>query len=181
MRLHEFTLVVEEPDLQEEAHLKALFEMGCSDASVGRIGGVQYLDFDRSAETFAEAVFETMAAIEAAVPGARVVRLEPDDLVTMAEIAWRTGRTRESIRLLVAGERGPGTFPIPGTHFRSRHRMWHWPAVARWFTEALGESVQGSEPEKARFAAAFNAGLDLRSHQAGLPEADRRRIRQMVS
>ena len=142
---------------------------------------MQCPDFDREAETLAEAVFEAIATIETAVLGARVVRLEPDDLVMMAEIAIRTGRTRESSRLLVAGERGPGTRPTPATHLRSRHRGWRRPAAARWSTLALGESLQGSDPEKARFVAAFHAGLDMRAHQEGLPAADRRRIRQMVS
>jgi hypothetical protein len=181
MSCYEFTLIVEGPDLQEGRHLQALYDLGCSDATVGRIGEVQYLDFDRGAETFAEAVFEAMAAVEVAVPGARVRRLEPDDLVTMAEIAARAGRTRESIRLLVSGERGPGGFPVPATHFRSRQRMWHWPAVALWFAESLAEPQDLGDAGVARFVSAFNAGLELRAHQERLPASDRKRIRQMVS
>ena len=181
MSRHAFALIVEGPDLQEVPHLEALFEMGCSDASVGRVGAVQYLEFDREAVTFAEAVFEAMAATEAAVPGPRVVRLEPDALVTAAEIAARTGRTRESVRLLVTGERGPGGFPAPATHFRNRNRMWHWPSVAQWLAVALGEPVPGSNPDEARFVAALNAALELRAQQPGLRAADRRRIRQLVS
>ncbi|HUU60867.1 MAG TPA: hypothetical protein VMX37_00535 [Acidimicrobiia bacterium] len=178
---YQFTLIVEGPDLQEAAHLGALFRMGCSDATVGRRREVQYLDFDRQAETFPEAVSEAMAAIEAAVPGARVVRLEPDDLVTMADIAARTGRTREGVRLLALGERGPGGFPAPATHFRSRYRMWRWPAVLVWFGEALGEASSRGDLSRHQFVAAFNAALDLRRHQEGLSPADRRRLRRLVS
>ena len=36
---HETTLIVAGPDLQEEAHLKALFVLGRSDAAVGRRPG----------------------------------------------------------------------------------------------------------------------------------------------
>lgn len=178
---YRFTLMVDGPDLQETAHAEALFRMGCSDAAIGRRGEVQYLDFDRSAASFPEAVFDAMAAIEAAVPGARVVRLEPDDLVTMAEIAARTSRTRESVRLLIAGERGPGGFPPPATHALGRLRLWRWLAVAAWFAGMLGRPVPGDDEADVRFAAALNAGLDLRHHQAGLPAAERRRILELVS
>ena len=181
MTTHQFTLIVDGPDLQDEALLEALFEAGCDDATVGRVAGVQYLDFDREAVSLPEAVFDAMAAIEGAVPGARVVHLEPDDLLTMAEIAKRTGRTRESVRLLISGRRGPGGFPTPATHFRSRQRMWRWPAVALWFAEALGEPQQVGDPGRAQFVTAFNAGLDLRNCQYDLPDAERQRIRELVS
>jgi hypothetical protein len=50
------------------------------------------------------------------IQGLRVMRVEPDDIVTMAEIADRSDRTRESVRLLIAGQRGPGGFPRPMSH-----------------------------------------------------------------
>jgi hypothetical protein len=176
---HQFTLIVEGPDLQDEANIDALFEAGCDDATVGRVGLIQYLDFDREAGTFADAVFEATGAVESAVSGARVVHLEPDDLVTMAEIAERTGRTRESVRLLVSGERGPGGFPAPATHFKSRQRMWRWHEVASWFAQELAEpSID--DPDRAQFVTAFNAGLSWRAVHDRLPAADRSRIRKLV-
>jgi len=47
MRLHQFTLIVDGPDLEDEASLVLLLEAGCDDAAVGRVGEIQYLDFDR--------------------------------------------------------------------------------------------------------------------------------------
>jgi len=181
MNSYRFTLMIEGPDLQEAAHSEALFRRGCGDAAIGRRAEAQYLDFDRVSRTFPEAVFGAIAAVEAAVPGARVVHLEPDDLVTMAEIADRTSRTRESVRLLIAGERGPGGFPAPATHSLSRLRLWRWSAVAVWFAEVLGRPVPGDDGAEARFVAALNAGLDLRYRQEGLSAADRRRILELVS
>ncbi|MGH8937421.1 MAG: hypothetical protein ACRDXD_14355 [Acidimicrobiia bacterium] len=49
MTTHQFTLIVDGPDLQDEARAQALFEAGCGDATVGRVGTLQYLDFDREA------------------------------------------------------------------------------------------------------------------------------------
>jgi hypothetical protein len=180
MKSHQFTLIVEGPDLQEKGTANTLFEAGCDDAAIGRIGPVQFLDFDREAESLAQAVLGATKMIEEAGIGARVVHLEPDDLVTLTEIAERTGRTRESVRLLASGQRGPGGFPAPATHFRSRQRMWYWQEVASWFSRSLGEPVEGADPRKASFISAFNAGLRLRKADDELPEEDRRRIRALI-
>lgn len=180
MITHEFTLIVEGTDLQDDSTMDALFDAGCDDATVGRVAGVQYLDFDREAESFADAVFGATEAIERAVPGARVVHLEPDDLVSMSEIAHRTGRTRESVRLLISGDRGPGNFPAPATHFRKRQRMWRWQGVAGWFAQALGEPQTLGDPGTAQFVTAFNAGLSWRQVDQQLPPADRQRMRKLV-
>jgi hypothetical protein len=95
----------------------------------------------------------------------RVLRIEPDDLVTAAEIAERLGRSRESIRLLAAGERDPGGgFPLPVSHAASRQRLWRWSEVAKWAGLLTPEEV-----ERARYIAAVNAALELR---ALAPEPD---------
>lgn len=180
MNIHQFTLIVEGADLQAEEHIDALFAAGCDDATAGRIGTTQYMDFDREAETLADAVFGATEAIEGAVPQARVVHVEPDDLVTMAEIADRVGRTRESVRLLINGERGPGGFPPPATHFKHRNRMWRWHDVEAWFVDALGEKLPDGDPAASEFLAAFNAGLKLRRAEDKLDLAQRRRIRALV-
>jgi hypothetical protein len=181
MTAHQFTLIVEGPDLQDEASVDALFEAGCDDATIGLVGRVQYLDFDREAESFADAVFAATSAVESAITGVRVVHLEPDDLVTISEIADRTGRTRESVRLLVSGERGPGEFPSPATHFRSRQRMWRWQEVAAWFAQTLGAATRDADdPETSAFISAFNAGLRWRATHSLVPPTARRRLRKLV-
>ncbi|MGH8872612.1 MAG: hypothetical protein ACRDWS_11605, partial [Acidimicrobiia bacterium] len=68
----------------------------------------------------------------------------------------------ESVRLLISGDRGPGGFPAPATHFRSRQRMWRWQEVAVWFADKLGEPQVVGDPGRAQFITAFNAGLKWR-------------------
>lgn len=178
---HAFTLIVEGPDLQTHHALDALHAAGCDDGTVGSIDGVQFMDFDREADTFLDAVGGAITAVEAAVPGAVVLHVEPDELVTMAEIAERTGRSRESIRLLVSGNRGPGGFPPPATHFRRRHRMWRWPQVARWVADVLGEPAQaGWDGETARLIGAVNAGLAYRNARRTLASAERKQLQRLV-
>jgi hypothetical protein len=157
---HEFSLIVEGVDVLEPANLDAWFEAGCDDATFGEIDGVGYADFSRAARSMFEAILSAIADIERALPVARVIRVEPDELVSASDIAARLHRSRESVRLLIAGERGPGGFPAPVSHLRSRGRIWRWVEVSRWAAEQLGADVLGIED--ATFVAALNDTLDLR-------------------
>ncbi len=166
MREHEFTLVIDGP-VEDEAVLDKLFGIGCSDATIGSVDGVGYADFHREADSFAEAVVSALHDIES-VPELRVIRIEPDDLVTMAEIAERLSRSRESVRLLVRGQRGAGDFPPPLSHLRSRSRLWRWSEVAEW-----AEAGTPEERRNARLVASLNAALELRRQRADLSDVDR--------
>jgi hypothetical protein len=167
---HRFTLILDGADVMDAAHMNALYEAGLGDALVGRGGGVQHADFEREAGSFREAVLGAIAATEGAVPGLRVIRLEPDDLVTATVIAERTGRTRESVRLLIAGERGPGGFPAPISWVDAKTRVWHWSDVARWFA-AAGRPTR--DEDVSAFVAAVNAALELRRHAGALSSQER--------
>src|ERR1039457_3482898 len=134
---YEFTLLVAGADVQTDEALNALAEASCDDATVGSSGGVQHLDFDREASSYLAAVLSAVDDVETAVPGVRVVRVLPDEYVTLAEIAQRTARTRESGRLLSIGERGPGEFPPPAARGAERNKLWRWAEVASWFASAL--------------------------------------------
>lgn len=180
MSRHEFTLIVDGPDLQDESAIAALYEAGCDDASVGRVGQIQYLDFTREADSFPDAVASAIENIENAIPEARVVYMEPDDLVTISDIAERARRTRESVRLLISGERGPGGFPPPATHFRSRQRMWRWQRVAAWLAKELGDPQVVGDPGTAQFITALNATLTLREMDPRLPPSEREQLRRLV-
>lgn len=148
-------------------HLDALFEAGCDDAIFGEREGMFFAEFDREANSLAEAVGTAISQVEYAVPGLRVARMEPDEFVNAAAIAVRTGRTRESFRLLIEHKRGPGHFP-PICWLNSKTRLWRWSDVARWFEEALGE--RAADADEAMLVAALNAALDLRNHASSLAE-----------
>jgi predicted DNA-binding transcriptional regulator AlpA len=150
---HNFTLLITG---DVEGHFDELYEAGCDDATFGSVDGVQYADFARQAGTLSEAIASAIGDIES-VDGLRVVRVEPEDLVTAAEIAKRLGRSRESIRLLATGERGAG-FPTPVSHIRSRNRLWRWAEVATWAGKATPEELAA-----ARVIAAANGALELRN------------------
>ncbi len=127
-----FQLILAGPDPSEPAQLERLFEAGCGDATFGACDGVYIADFDRAAPTYSEALRSAIAAVEQAVPGLRVLRVAPEELVSASEIAARTGRSRESVRQLFEGTRGNGDFPRPATWVGSM-RLWNWTEVAAWF------------------------------------------------
>ena len=160
MSTHHFTLIVDGPDVQSDAVIDALYEAGCDDALIGRTDGIQYVEFDREASGVVEAVLSAVADIER-VDGVKVVRIADAGLVSMADIAARTGRTREGVRLLVTGARGPGGFPPPVTDPRGRYRLWRWSDVERWLAASLGEETAAVEDHA---LAAINASLELRHH-----------------
>ncbi len=170
MTKHEFTLVLTGADVLDDPVLNALYEAGCDDATFGERGSVQYAAFHRRAPTFAAAVTGAIRVIEETASGTHVIRVEPEDFVSLSAIARRCGRSRESIRLLAEGARGPGGFPDPVRWVDARTTLWRWSEVAEWFERAVGEEV--SPPESARFVAALNGFLETR-HQASFMEPSR--------
>ena len=112
MAIHHFTLIVDGPDVQEETLIEALFEAGCDDGLVGRSEGVQYIEFDREAPDLEVAMLSAVADVEKA-PGVKVVRIADAGLVSMAEIAARTGRTREGCGSWSTAHADQADFPLP--------------------------------------------------------------------
>ena len=170
-----FTLIVE-GKLDQEV-VEALFEAGCSDMTFqGDEAGPVSADVHREAANMVDAVLSAIRDIEQ-VPGLRVAEVERQDLVGLADIAWRLGRTAESVRLLVTGRRGPGGFPQPAIR-RRRGQLWRWVEVADWANRHLGSSF---DLEEAAHITMLNAALALRRGAAHLSEPERRALQELVA
>ena len=74
MAVQHFTLIVDGADLQSQSLIDALFAAGCDDVPVGRTDGVQYLDFDREADSLGEAIISAVKDVEK-VEGVQVQRV----------------------------------------------------------------------------------------------------------
>ncbi len=147
-RTHRFTLVFDGIDVSDERVLDALFAGGCDDALFGVRDGEPFADFERPGETLPEAVVRAVAEIGSVAPGARLTRIEPTSLVSLAAIADRVGLTREAVRLYATGHRGRGGFPSPVNHIDGVTRLWWWPDVARWLEvddRGTSEAFQDAE------------------------------------
>ena len=177
MSTFQFTLIVDGPDLQEAPFIDSLFDAGCGDATVGCSDGVQFVDFDREADAFHDALLSAVDDLEK-LQGVHVVRIADAGLVSLADIAARLGRTRESVRLLAGGARGPGGFPKPVTDPRGRYRLWRWSEVAHWFREYRGESPATGDDGA---TALYNAALELRNGRRLLAPSDPVTLRELVA
>ena len=100
-------------DPEAEGYEDRLFEAGCDDATFSFQKGVIIAEFHRKAVTFSAAIasaYEAMLSV-----GAKVERIEPDHLVSLSEIAERSGLLRQAISLYTRAERGEN-FPGHSDH-----------------------------------------------------------------
>lgn len=126
MTTYEFTLVVDHRLRDED--IDALLDRA-DDVTPERERGRTLLGFDREAPSLAEALVSALRDAEAV--GLSVASVRSEDLVTLKEIATRTGRSYESVRLLALGKRGPGGFPGPMSS--DGWTLYSWAQVRPWF------------------------------------------------
>jgi hypothetical protein len=129
--------------------------------------GVPVVEVERAAATLADAVVDAIRELEAAFSDWRVVRVEPEELVSATAIARRLGRTRQSVAQLIAGQRGPGGFPPPAVWVEGAARLWRWSDVAEWFSLAVEPSTH-VDRLAAEFLAMLNGELQARRHRERL-------------
>jgi len=139
MKNCEFTLVVDHRLSDDE--VDALFDR-VDDVTPEREFGRTLIGFDRKAASLAEALVSALRDVEAA--GLIVSSVQSEDLVTLKEIAARTGRSYEGVRLLAAGQRGPGGFPSPMSS--GGWALYSWAQVRPWFVTHAPESLVDDEP-----------------------------------
>ncbi len=169
-----FTLALADlPELSDELAEKLYARL--PDASVSQRDGVVYVSFDRQRQNLATAVVGAIRALERLE--LRVDRIVTDELVTPSEIAARIGRSRESVRLLIEGARGPGRFPPPADVV-GRQRFWRWRDVGAWFAEYEERELVHSSFDA--FAAAVNGLLKAGREVQQLPPDQARAVRQLA-
>lgn len=130
--IYEFSLVLDHEPTESE--LQALTAAGLDDVGIEAGHGVTLAHFERDAATLAEAILMAVQQLEAT--GFTLTAVASDDLVSLKDIASRTGRTYESVRLLAQGSRGPGGFPPPLSG--SGWSLYSWAQVSGWFAEHYG-------------------------------------------
>jgi hypothetical protein len=148
MNTYTVSVVVDNVELTDDT-LDALFA-GIEDAVPSSMNGIVKVTAPIPAADDYAASLRLIDLIHASLPQAIPVRLD-QDLVSITDIAERSGRTRESIRLFVEAKRGPGHFPPPIGIVGNAIRVWPWNSVLDWFREALGEELdeRGVSPDTA--------------------------------
>ena len=138
MKTYEFTLVVDHRLSDEEVDV--LFDRA-DDVTPERELGRTLIGCDRRATSLAESLVSALRDVEAA--GLKVSSVQSEDLVTLKEIAARTGRSYEGVRLLAAGQRGPGGFPNPMSS--EGWTLYSWAQVRPWFVNHAPDSLVDDE------------------------------------
>lgn len=135
---YEFALTVDR-DATEDTVADALFELGEGDyvPEGGPHGNLVHVA--QEAATLTAALIAAIHGVEKT--GVKVIGIESDDLVTLQDIADRTGRTHESVRLLANGTRGPGGFPQPT--LSGKPAFYSWTEVAQWLANNYGVEAGG--------------------------------------
>lgn len=129
MKMFEFSIIASGLDPQANDFEARFYDAGCDDALVAFQKGRIILDFAREAETVQEAISSAVDDVRRA--GARVERVEPDPLVSLSDIAQRSGLTRAAVHNYASGERR-ADFPAPVARVTSNSPLWDWSEVSGW-------------------------------------------------
>lgn len=126
MTTYEFTFILDREPTDVE--VEALFEPFEGSAVPEFGGGTGVVHVHYTADTLADAISESLIKIESV--GLAVIGVESEDAVSVKDVADRTGRSYESVRLLALGKRGPGGFPAAvGT---DQWALYSWAEVSAW-------------------------------------------------
>jgi hypothetical protein len=157
MSKYEFSIIASGLDPRAEDFEQRFYDAGCDDATVSFQKGHIILDFAREADSIGRAIGSAMRGVQKA--GATVDRVEPDPLVSLADIAARAGMTRAAMTQYSKGQRGKG-FPSPVAKVTSDSPLWDWASVAKWlFLHAKISREAAIEAEAVRIA---NAAVQSR-------------------
>ncbi|HEU0081979.1 MAG TPA: hypothetical protein VFQ87_03830 [Bradyrhizobium sp.] len=170
MKNFEFSIIASGLDPESEDFEQRFHDAGCDDATVSFQKGRIIVDFTREAGSIDDAVVSAMKNVEAA--GARVDRIEPDPLVSLSDIATRSGMSRAAMTQYSKGQRG-SAFPAPVARVTSESPLWDWATVARWLFQ--NEKISRDVAIEAEAIRAANAATGAR--EAKLQEVVQKSMR----
>ncbi|MCV0371680.1 hypothetical protein [Filomicrobium sp.] len=132
MKTFEFTIIASGLDHEADDFEDRFFEAGCDDATIAFARGAILLHFAREAESIEHAIESAISDVRSA--GAQVDRVEPDNLVSLSEIATRANMTKGAISHYSKGARGRG-FPHPVARVTTDSPLWDWDQVSKWLAD----------------------------------------------
>ena len=130
------------------------------DVACASVGGLHTIDSPVSGSGQKTAALVFIGALQMHI-GCRVLRVDPE-LVSIPDIAERTGWDCEPVRQMADGTRGPSGFPAPVGIVGDGIRVWEWAHVFEWGnsnTWGGDGSVVTPVPVGSQVAAQINASL----------------------
>ena len=165
---HDFALVLTGISKVAPEAENALFDAGCSDATLSIRAGRVFLTFSRNAESLKDAILTAIQDVCKANIGADVLRVDTCNLVTQADIARKIGRTRQLVHQYMMGVRGPGSFPAPVCDITEGAPLWYWCEVAYWLWQ--NDMIKEDVLREAQEVAVINSFLELAYQRQIEPE-----------
>ncbi len=132
--IFELRLVATGLSLNDDEQLCRLIDAFGEDTTVAGGPEAGELSLLLDAEDPLTAALEAIAALRRVAPEVQVRRVD-EDLVAIPDITVRIGRTRENVRQMADGTRGPGSFPPPVGIVGDAIRVWRWADIEPWLRE----------------------------------------------
>jgi len=164
MKKYEFSIIASGLDPTAEDFEQRFYDAGCDDALIAFQKGHIIVDFAREAASISAAIASAIENVQAA--GATIDRVEPDPLVSLADIAARTQMSRAAMTQYSKGQRAQN-FPSPVAKVTSDSPLWDWATVAKWLFQH--EKISRETAMEAAAVRAANSAIE--SHQSKLLEA----------
>jgi len=164
MARYEFSIIASGLDPEAEDFEQRFLDGGCDDATISFQKGHIIVDFAREAASMDAAIVSAVECVNDA--GATVARVEPDPLVSLSDIASRTGMSRAAMTQYSKGQRSKD-FPSPVARVTSDSPLWDWATVAKWLFQH--EKIGRDTAMEAAAIRAANAAIE--SRQPKLREA----------
>ena len=157
-REYDFALVLSGVTELTTAVEDALYEVGCSDATLSISYGRLFMEFSRKSLSLKDALLSAIRDVRRSGINADVLQVDECNFVTQSEIARRIDRSRQQVHQYITGQRGPGGFPPPVCHLREETPLWQWCAVSFWLCE--NNMIRPEETYDAEVVFAINTALE---------------------
>ncbi|KRA62160.1 hypothetical protein ASD89_24055 [Caulobacter sp. Root656] len=129
MKTFEFTIIATGLDPEADDYETRFYDAGCDDALVSFQKGHTLVDFAREADCLEDAIVSAVEHVRQA--GAKVERVEPDPLVSLADMAERSNMSRSAMTNYFKGHRAQG-FPGPKARVTTSSPLWDWADISAW-------------------------------------------------
>ncbi|EPR7491325.1 hypothetical protein ACU8KK_003553 [Vibrio alginolyticus] len=165
MSIYEFTLNIGNINITNDNDLldvsRKLYEGACADAAVMSVDEMLYIEFEREAETFVQAVTQAIKDVES-VEGyvLQVISIE-GDLVSLGEAAEFTGVKKSTLAKYKKGTFGGGGFPVPVRKASKKDPLWRLSDIVDWLYQK--SKVTSELVERARMMDVINHQLASRA------------------
>ena len=132
---------------QSDQYLDAIYEAGCSDATIltGKVGYLG-LSFFRKAKNAKNAIETAIVDVIKAIPHAHLEHAEPD-LLNLSELAYLFGFSKQNMRKYARGEISSINKEFPSPVITGKTSYWHAAEIAQWLNEQGVRKINDSEIE----------------------------------